>query len=378
MKHLLFRPLPVYVIVILALTLIAFYVPEKREKMIRILLMVLSALLAHIIHELGHTLFGLAAGLRFIEYTVGFFTVDASTGKLRFLENKQWKNMGGLVKFVPTSMSIQETMKQWKMLVIGGPLTSLAFGLVALNFSRLPVATHLDFFLFMAGLLNLGIGILTLIPNRGGTYYSDGSILRLLQQGGTRSEQYLHFILLSPHIYTAAPPSQWPIALIRQAENSLSASPGFDSQSDVLLEAQLRMQLYYFYIDRGDLEHAAGLLLPIVYRPRDQHKYRIELQNIDSFYITHHFVFGNEPNDLDVVADRISPKEPYSYNKTQAIRLARQGKYAEAGNALNKADQMYESWFKPFGFGRVERMLLKKIKQHFELHVKTGEGTYRW
>ena len=115
------RPLFISIAAVLAVGLLVFVLPEKRDLLLHMLCTAFGVLLALAVHELGHLTLGLAAKLDFKEYTVGFLTVQQYDGKIRLNENKYWAHFGGLVVFTPpANLAVENITPRWKLLALGG------------------------------------------------------------------------------------------------------------------------------------------------------------------------------------------------------------------------------------------------------------------
>lgn len=101
----------------------------KLETMLNIWALLGIFLAVVIIHELGHVVFGVIGGLTFKFMTVGPITVQKERGKVRIRENKLWAYFGGVAMLIPPSIVTPNLSKKWAWMTLGGPITSLLFGI---------------------------------------------------------------------------------------------------------------------------------------------------------------------------------------------------------------------------------------------------------
>ncbi|PZE20039.1 hypothetical protein [Paenibacillus xerothermodurans] len=361
-----FRPLIVIAAAVCVLLVLALCIPDKREFFIHLVLVLLGGLIALCVHELGHTVCGFAAGLRFKEFTVAFLTIDTDGEKLRVRENTSWANVGGLVLFIPATDNVQEMTSKWQLLAAGGPLFSILFGSAAMLLADL--STYPGYLMQAAGFISLAVFLLSVVPHFPGCGYSDGAVVWLLHRGGRRAERYLCSVLLLPWLYGAATPARWPTRLIRQAEQLIApANHPLQSLAECMEEAGLRVLLYYYNMAAGKRERAAELLRPIVVYRRKAAPAAPALEGIDSLYATHQVLWGGAASaaELQTIAGRISRREPM-YPRFQAAWLTWQRNWPEARMALAEAEEIYDRLLKPFGYSVVEHEFLEEIRRRIQ------------
>ncbi|MFZ7103316.1 MAG: M50 family metallopeptidase [Peptococcaceae bacterium] len=149
-----------------------------------IILLIIKALICYFIvttlHEMGHIVIGLLSGFRFELFVIGPVGLKRNNyGKVVPYIEKNTAMWGGAGATVPINYH-DDNIKRFANILIGGPLTSLIFGLIILilNF-------HLqNKFLFLLGVMAVSISIATLIPIRAGSFYSDGGRWLRIKQGG--------------------------------------------------------------------------------------------------------------------------------------------------------------------------------------------------
>ncbi|HLK53483.1 MAG TPA: M50 family metallopeptidase [Candidatus Angelobacter sp.] len=136
-----------------------------------LLLLFAVAVMAIIVHELGHFFAGKSAGFRFRYICIGPIQLDHSF-KLSYSRNRGTSRLGA-VSFFPGEMRNHP----WKhmLMVIAGPAANIVCAIVFL----LPFDK--SFFLIIFAGISAYLGIINLVPSRRGSSTSDGfKILRIL------------------------------------------------------------------------------------------------------------------------------------------------------------------------------------------------------
>ncbi|MBS4538784.1 M50 family metallopeptidase [Clostridium sp. D2Q-11] len=139
-----------------------------------IILFIIQALISYFIvvtiHELGHIITGILSGFRFILFVIGPFGLKRNDkGKITFYIEKNKALWGGIGGTVPVDDK-KDNFKNFRRLIIAGPLTSLLFGVIMLI-----VFFYKSYlFILLLGAMAVGISIATLLPFRAGVFYTDG------------------------------------------------------------------------------------------------------------------------------------------------------------------------------------------------------------
>ena len=141
----------------------------KLEVMLNIWAVFGIVLLVLAIHELGHVVFGLIGGLNFKFMTVGPITVQKEKEKLRIRENKLWAYFGGVAMLAPSSIETPNLSKKWAWMTLGGPITSLLFGITS---GYIYMVSYYQYLLYFS-VLHFAIFAVTIVPIKG-TLLSDG------------------------------------------------------------------------------------------------------------------------------------------------------------------------------------------------------------
>ena len=147
-----------------------------------------SGYISTVVHELGHTVVGLANGWRFVLFTVGPFKLyrEDLNGKIKFGLEKNVINWGGISATLPTDMRGSNT-DVFARVLLGGPLASIIFGLISIAVFAF---TKVDFLLLM-GMISIGMGTACAIPMkvRTGNILNDGTRYRKLKGEGKVAEE---------------------------------------------------------------------------------------------------------------------------------------------------------------------------------------------
>ena len=145
--------------------------------------------LAILTHELGHLLGGRLVGFRFMLLIVGPLKVQRVGDRLRFGLNRSLGLSGGLAACAPAPTDTANLIRRMLIMVAGGPLASLALGLLACTV--VPLASGLgQAALLLLGVISLAIAVATLIPLQTGGFQSDGRRILMLLRGGAEAERW--------------------------------------------------------------------------------------------------------------------------------------------------------------------------------------------
>jgi hypothetical protein len=220
--------------------------------LVRILLGLLAAWIAVVVHECGHLVAGLSAGWRFDLLVIGPLRLGRGPdGRVRLDWNRDIAMIGGAGGATPTRTTrLREAMA---INAAGGPLASLLLALAAHLALVGPYAAHgaLAIFCGWLRLISGGIGVINLVPMANGPFVTDGlRLLRVLGRGphGAREIALLTLCALEAR---GVPPRDWDAALV---ESGLAVRDGS------MFECQFELWACQRARDSGRLD-AAGLAL---------------------------------------------------------------------------------------------------------------------
>lgn len=127
-----------------------------------------------LVHEMGHLLFGLAAGMRFHSVRVGLVRISRERGKLR-IRSADSSRAAGEADFYPTSAKGVRT--RFSLTALGGALLNLIYaGTLAALYFTLPYHPALLFFALFAP-FNLYEGVMALYPAELSAGNTDGMVI---------------------------------------------------------------------------------------------------------------------------------------------------------------------------------------------------------
>lgn len=214
-----------------------------------ILLIFIAGSLLTPVHELGHTVTGLALGMKLRLFLAGPFHWQLDEGKWKFkFDLKGILADTGGTGLVPTTA----TQPGWHdvCVTLAGPLTNLFLGLVALviAFTVGPDSPlQSQGFLVLFGAFNLVCFVTNLLPLRMGMQYSDGARIYQRLSGGPWADFYRSVSGVTSSLVTPLRPRDYNIDAIQRA------SAGIHQGAQGML---LRLYAYSFYLDRGRMAEA--------------------------------------------------------------------------------------------------------------------------
>ena len=201
----------------------------------------LALIIATVVHELGHAVAGLAAGLRVARVQLGPIEIrDYARPHVRLV----WSLQAGVV-LVPFDRSATLGTLRWGLIVstAAGPLAGLVSGAVIL---ALAGGLRFDDSLSLpqaVGQMSLILGVLNLLPIRSGEQLADGRRMFSLLLRNRESGQVLAATLMLVEALSNRRPRDWDPALLAIMERSPD-------------EVFARLCLYEAAIDRGEIEVA--------------------------------------------------------------------------------------------------------------------------
>jgi hypothetical protein len=145
---------------------------------------------AGISHELGHVIAGISHGWKFQWIVVGFIGLKRfGSGHIRPYLEKNPLLWGGVGATLPCDSDTANT-KAWAIILLCGPLASLALGVIALSLGNVLNNT----FLWVLGAMSVAMGLACLLPVSTGLLYTDGKrFSRLMRRGQGKAEEIALF-----------------------------------------------------------------------------------------------------------------------------------------------------------------------------------------
>jgi hypothetical protein len=167
--------------------------------------------LAVLVHELGHVVAGLSAGLELRALMVGAFllTKEAQGWKMRFTPRRLLA--GGMASLVPKSAD--RLADRYIRLVVGGPGASVLLFVFTLILLRLfPGSSAVHVLLVM----NLLIVVSSVIPYTFRSHSSDAKVILLLMQRGPAAERLAAMLYILALDTQQVEPRDWPRELLNK------------------------------------------------------------------------------------------------------------------------------------------------------------------
>ncbi|KGX92086.1 hypothetical protein N781_03120 [Pontibacillus halophilus JSM 076056 = DSM 19796] len=339
---------PVGVSVILTIILILCQFTSYRE--IGNLLFILQLLVFGVlfIHELGHALLGVRAGYRFNYLKVGLLSIE-NMGELQIKVNNSWIFIGGVTSCTPLTSDMAKLVKQHWWFVFGGPLFSVLFVIGSLLANSVMESEFLIYF----AIIHAVIATVTLLPFKG----SDGEGLYQLYKGGSGAERYVASLLLMKEFLTPLHPKEW-------SEDALHYAKCVSPSEDNI--AALYMLFYHTFVLEG-YEAASALVRPFKEIPVTKAN-KIEMQFATHLRQIHCLVQGgNNRKHLYDLHKQLTPIEPISYKRSQAILAKLDGDDARAERLFTQITRDIHKGKRQFGFYFAEELLTEFVKKQIGL-----------
>ena len=167
----------------------------------------ISTLAITVVHEIGHVVAGMSAGLRFYRLRVGPVQLDERLRASRYRGPGGW--FGGAAALVP--VRAHRLRPRAIAVVLGGSVANL---LCAWLCFRLASPLTAPWGVFVGG--SVIAALLNLLPYRRGPHVRDGWYLMKALQGGW-AERWLALMRLDAEISSGTPPESWPMAFLTTA-----------------------------------------------------------------------------------------------------------------------------------------------------------------
>ena len=199
-------------------------------------------------HEAGHIIGGKLVGFRFTLFVVGPIKLHSAPGGIKLGLNRSLMLAGGLGGAAPTDS--RNLARRMTAFVAGGPVASLLLAVSAFGLFFI-APPSIGIILSIVALASLGIGVVTLIPNRAGGLVSDGARLKMLREGGPEAVRWSAIGALDGASMAGDRPRDWDEDLI---QSSLAHR---DNSFD---DAGASSTAYYHTLDLGRKDEAEALL----------------------------------------------------------------------------------------------------------------------
>jgi hypothetical protein len=204
------------------------------------------------LHELGHTVTGLALGMKLRAFVVGPFQWQIREGKWEFqFDPKGILSAGGATGVVPATADFP----RWRYLcmVTAGPFVSLFTGVFALwiaftaeSNSSLQAGGYLALF----GAESLILGLFNLLPFRTPDNYSDGAKISQSLSNGPWGDFQRVMAVIGSSLVTPVRPRNYDIGAIQRAARGIA-----QGRQGLLL----RLYAYSYFLDQERLSEAGEM-----------------------------------------------------------------------------------------------------------------------
>ena len=291
----------------------------------------LVILLIATLHELGHTVVGLALGMKLRAFAAGPFQWRVRSGKWEFeFKPADILSIGGATGVVPTAANFPRS--RYLGMAVAGPLVNLLTGLIALIVAFTVDANpsvQAGGRLALFGAWSLGLCFFNLLPFKAGDSYSDGASICQLFSQGPWGDFHRIVEVVGASLVTPLRPRDLDIDLtLRTAEGITEGKPAL----------LLRLYAYLCFLDRGKICEAQQALRPA------EDVYHTSASDVPAELHTE-FVFGSAYVRRDAIAarewwTRMEAKRPTRFNedywRAYSSLLWIEGKIQDANDAWKK------------------------------------------
>jgi len=294
--------------------------------------LLLAVFIVLAVHEGGHVIGGLLAGDKFGFMTVGPLTLTKEKGKLTFKINRNLSMAGGLALMMPTGGNINA--KKRALMVAGGPIMSLIFGLLMLAIYQWIAVNSIKPIQILITLLSftsLGIFLTTIIPYKSGGFMSDGMQLLNIFRNNPESQQYFAILQLFAISQHGIRPAEYDSQTL---STSLLPSP------NIALVLSAHLYHHYHFLDKQDIPKAKYHLDETAQRLNhypEAFRYMVQL-NIVFFEAFYH-------KNIEIAQSNWEQAEPFAIEKAPSYYIAKaaltslKGETEDATQAIAQAKE---------------------------------------
>ncbi len=197
----------------------------------------LMFILTILIHELGHLLFGLVTGYRFLHIEILGFSVEHIGGALRI---RKYKNTA----VGQCMMYSEDEKKNPLLLVCGGLIFNLAFGIAAFAMAAAVNGLIVRLILLVLGSINLSVALTNMFL---GSETSDGKVFGELAFGKRKPERrILYNRILRIAVYLRKGSSY------RDMPGNLFSESFIPKDALMSTEKEMKMHIYRYKFENGE------------------------------------------------------------------------------------------------------------------------------
>ncbi|PHA40260.1 site-2 protease family protein [Bacillus wiedmannii] len=327
----------------------------KLETMLNIWALLGIFLAVVIIHELGHVVFGVIGGLTFKFMTVGPITVQKEKGKVRIRENKLWAYFGGVAMLIPPSIVTPNLSKKWAWMTLGGPITSLLFGI---TFGYIYMVSYYQYLLYFS-VFHFIIFAVTIVPIKG-TLMSDGMQFLILIKDDGKARQHLYNIQVSSELFSYKRPKDWDKRLVELTEDKIKEHKSIREIMSGL------MLVFLARSDQKGMEKAIPYVEQIVKLPVTKEN-KFFVSSFHSWYLLYKALYEMDRLSLQEAKEHwkaITKIDLHGYYRAQAIVKYLEGDMEASQTYMRKADKELKSAEKSeIGYLQLEREWFEQLKE---------------
>ena len=327
----------------------------KLETMLNIWALLGIFLAVVIIHELGHVVFGVIGGLTFKFMTVGPITVQKEKGKVRIRENKLWAYFGGVAMLIPPSIVTPNLSKKWAWMTLGGPITSLLFGI---TFGYIYMVSYYQYLLYFS-VFHFIIFAVTIAPIKG-TLMSDGMQFLILIKDDEKAKQHVYNIQVSSELFSYKRPKDWDKRLVELTEDKIKEHKSIREIMSGL------MLVFLARSDQKGMERAIPYIEQVAQLPvTKENKYFVS--SFHSWYLLYKALYQMDSLSLHEAKEHgkaITKVDLHGYYRTQGIVKYLEGDMEASHTYMRKADKELKSAEKSeIGYLQLEREWFEQLKE---------------
>ncbi|PRT15286.1 M50 family metallopeptidase [Bacillus wiedmannii] len=329
------------------LVLIEFCFNHKFESTMEIVGLLSSVWIAITIHELGHIIFGRIVGFEFVYFITGPIKIEKTQKGITLKENKNWESVGGIAKMKPPIVKLEEMRHRQILYSAGGPIFSFLFSFIGIFLYNEINQVILLYF----SLLNAAIFIVTIIPIGKRT---DGYSIFSLLRNNEKSIKRLEDMLIYTELISNKEPSEWNKEYIELARKKAT---NIDN-------VMCAMMVYYVEIEQHGFQSARKKLdgyttIPITKQNSKLLAIFIHMQQL-AYFLTEDQ--NNQFKKINHFQQFLSPIEPVSFYRGQAIIACLQNDRQQALKNIEKVKKVIEKNEKRYGFFKVEKTLTNMVE----------------
>ncbi|PEJ95462.1 hypothetical protein CN558_03260 [Bacillus wiedmannii] len=327
----------------------------KLETMLNIWALLGIFLAVVIIHELGHVVFGVIGGLTFKFMTVGPITVQKEKGKVRIRENKLWAYFGGVAMLIPPSIVTPNLSKKWAWMTLGGPITSLLFGI---TFGYIYMVSYYQYLLYFS-VFHFIIFAVTIAPIKG-TLMSDGMQFLVLIKDDEKAKQHVYNIQVSSELFSYKRPKDWDKRLVELSEDKIKENKSIREIMSGL------MLVFLAQSDQKGMERAILYVEQVAQLSvTKENKYFVS--SFHSWYLLYKALYQMDSLSLQEAKEHgkaITKVDLHGYYRTQGIVKYLEGDMEASHTYMRKADKELKSAEKSeIGYLQLEREWFEQLKE---------------